>query len=67
MGTGKPGRNLNTKGGSARSVSDFALVHLIEGDFTKPMRKRDRLRLKSGGHGEKGRLLLEKYGYNIIS
>ena len=68
MGTGKPGRNLNTKGGSVRRVSDFAMVHSIEGLFTKPMRKKDRLRLKSGGHGEKGRLLLEKYGikYNIV-
>lgn len=67
MGTGAPGRCLNTEG-SARKVSDFALVHSIEGLFTKPVKKKDRLRLKSGGHGEKGRLLLEKYGieYNIV-
>ena len=67
MGTGKSGRCINTKG-SGRSVSDFALVHSIEGLFTKPMRKKDRLRLKSGGHGEKGRHLLDKYGikYNIV-
>lgn len=50
MGTGKSGRCLNTHG-SARTVSDFALVHSIEGEFTQPMRRRDRLRLKSGGHG----------------
>lgn len=56
MGTGKPGRNLNTKGGSARRVSDFAMVHSIEGLFQKVKGK---LHLKSGGHGEKGRLLLE--------
>lgn len=67
MGTGKNGRCLNTKG-SSRSVSDFALVHSIEGLFTQPMRRRDRLRLKSGGHGQKGMLLLDKYGitYNIV-
>lgn len=67
MGTGKSGRCLNTTG-SARSVSDFALVHSIEGLFTKPMRKKDRLRLKSGGHGQKGMILLDKYGikYNIV-
>ena len=67
MGTGKNGRCLNTRG-SARSVSDFALVHSIEGLFTQPMRRRDRLRLKSGGHGQKGMLLLDKYGieYNVV-
>ena len=67
MGTGQSGRCINTKG-SNRKVSDFALVHSIEGLFTKPMRKKDRLRLKSGGHGQKGMLLLDKYGikYNIV-
>ena len=67
MGTGKTGRCLNTHG-SARSIIDFALVHSIEGEFTKPMRRSDRLRLKSGGHGQKGMLLLDKYGieYNIV-
>lgn len=67
MGTGKSGRCLNTVG-SARSVSDFALVHSIEGEFTQPMRRRDQLRLKSGGHGHKGMLLLDKYGiqYNVV-
>lgn len=68
MGTGKSGRCLNTRGGSGRTVSDFALVHSIEGLFTKPKNKKDRLRLKSGGHGQKGMLLLDKYGikYNIV-
>ena len=67
MGTGKSGRCLNTKG-SARTVSDFALVHSIEGLFTKPMRRRDRLRLKSGGHGQEGMNLLDKYGikYHVV-
>ena len=67
MGTGKSGRYLNTKG-SGRSVSDFALVHSNEGFFTKPIRKGDRLRLKSGGHGQKGMDLLDKHGikYNIV-
>ena len=67
MGTGKSGRYINTKG-SGRSVSDFALVHSNEGTFTKPMRKKDRLRLKSGGHGQKGLDMLKKYGikYNIV-
>lgn len=67
MGTGKSGRYLNTKG-SGRSVSNFALVHSNEGTFTKPMHKKDRLRLKSGGHGQKGMDLLNKHGikYNIV-
>lgn len=66
MGTTKSGRYLNTKG-SGRSVSDFALVHSIEGDF---VRKQTRingkpavvLRLGNGGHGQKGMELLDKYG-----
>lgn len=68
MGTGQTGRNLNTKGGSGRKVSDFTLVHSIEGLFTRPMRRGDRLRLKNGGHGQKGMLLLDKYGieYNVV-
>lgn len=61
MGTGKSGRYLNTRG-SARSVSDFALVHSNEGLYTKPMRKGEILRLKSGGHGQKGMEQLKKYG-----
>ena len=67
MGTGKRGRNLNTRG-NAQSVSDFALVHSVEGLFTQPLRRRDRLRLKSGGHGQEGMDLLDKYGiqYNIV-
>ena len=66
MGTGKSGRYLNTKG-SGRSVSDFVVVHSSEGKFTKALQKKDRLRLISGGHGQRGMDLLDKYGikYNI--
>lgn len=60
MGTGKSGRYLNTHG-SARSVSDFALVHSNEGTYTQPMRRNEKLRLKSGGHGQKGMEQLKKY------
>lgn len=67
MGTTKSGRYLNTKG-SATKVSEFALVHSSEGKFTKPSRKKDRLRLVSGGHGQKGMDLLDKYGieYHVV-
>lgn len=61
MGTSKSGRYLNTYG-SATSVSDFSLVHSSEGKFTKPVRKTDRLRLVSGGHGQENLDLLDKYG-----
>ena len=68
MGTTRSGRYLNTKG-SGRSISHFALVHSNEGNFTKPnYNKNERLRLKSGGHGQKGMDLLDKHGikYNIV-
>lgn len=67
MGTSKCGRYLNTNG-SGRSVSDFALVHSNEGKYTKPLRKGDRLRLVSGGHGQTGMDQLDKYGikYNVV-
>lgn len=72
MGTSKSGRYLNTKG-TGRSVSDFALVHSNEGAFTRSQIRVDgkvktQLRLNSGGHGQKGMNLLDKYGikYNII-
>jgi hypothetical protein len=49
-------------------VSDYALVHSNEGTFTQVKRKGDRLRLKSGGHGQKGMELLDRYGieYNVV-
>lgn len=67
MGTTKSGRYLNTKG-SAKSVSDYALVHSSEGTFTIPSKKGVNLRLKSGGHGEESIILLKKYNieYNIV-
>lgn len=65
MGTSKSGRYLNTRG-SARSVSDFALVHSNEGTFKwKDVRRNGspskQIRLASGGHGQKGMDLLNKY------
>lgn len=67
MGTTKSGRYLNTKG-SAKSVSDYALIHSSEGAFTKPSKKNDEIKLVNGGHGEKGLQLLKKYNieYNIV-
>ena len=66
MGTGKSGRYLNTVG-SGRSVSDFALVHSSEGKFTYDQ-KNKKLRLASGGHGQQGIKLLDKYNikYKIV-
>ena len=66
MGTSKSGRYLNTKG-SGRSVSDFALVHSSEGKYTRPSTG-GKLRLVSGGHGQKGLEQLDRYGikYNIV-
>ena len=65
MGTSKSGRHLNTRG-SARSVSDFALVHSNEGTFRWKQIRRNgmparQIRLDSGGHGQKGMDLLDKY------
>lgn len=67
MGTTKPGRYMNTKG-SARTMSQFSLVHASEGKFTRPQKPTDPLKLMSGGHGQKGMDLLDKYGipYNIV-
>lgn len=71
MGTSKSGRYMNTKG-SGRGVSDFALVHSNEGTFVwKHIRRNGKpakqIRLASGGHGQKGMNLLDKYHikYNI--
>jgi len=72
MGTGKPGRYLNTRG-SGRSVSDFAVVHSLEGRFVKTQVKINgkvqfKLRLAAGGHGQEGMELLDKYGieYHVV-
>lgn len=70
MGTTMSGRYLNTQG-SGRTVSDFALVHSNEGDFSFPegreKKRRQKtgeslIRLKNGGHGQAGINLLDKYG-----
>lgn len=67
MGTGQSGRNLNTQG-SGRRVSDFALVHSDEGTLIWSYKPLNRLRLMSGGHGQKGMDLLDRHGikYNIV-
>ena len=65
MGTGQPGRYLNTRG-SRGSMSEYAVVHSNEGTFVHDTYN-GVLRLKSGGHGEDGIKLLNKYNieYNI--
>lgn len=72
MGTTRSGAYINTKG-SGKRASDFAVIHSIEGDFTKQLvkingKKVTRLRLTNGGHGQRGIELLKKYGikYNIV-
>ncbi len=66
MGTTKSGRYLNTRG-SRYSPSEYAVVHSNEGTFTHRV-KGGELRLKSGGHGQDGMDLLDKYGiaYNVV-
>ena len=60
MGTTKSGRTLNTKGAQG-IASKFSIVHSNEGAYTKPQ-KGNRIRLKSGGHGQAGMNELDKYG-----
>jgi len=60
MGTTKSGRVLNTRG-AAGSASQFSVVHSNEGGYTKP-HKGNRIKLKSGGHGQSGMNELDKYG-----
>ena len=60
MGTTKSGRVLNTRG-SRGSASQFSVVHSNEGAYTKPI-KGNRIKLKSGGHGQAGMNELDKYG-----
>lgn len=66
MGTTKTGRVINTKG--ARGVaSHFVIVHSNEGAYTHP-KKGQKIRLKSGGHGQTGMNELDKYGitYHVV-
>ena len=72
MGTGKSGRYLNTRG-SGRTVSDFAVVHSLEGRFVKKQvtvngKVQFNPRLAAGGHGQAGMNLLDKYGieYHVV-
>lgn len=72
MGTSKSGRYLNTKG-SSHSVSDYSLVHSNEGTFRwRNIRIKGKvykkIRLLSGGHGQRNIDLLEKYHikYKIV-
>lgn len=66
MGTGKPGRYLNTAGSRTR-VSQYAVVHSNEGTFIKSGKRHNKLRLKGGCHGQSGMDLLDKYhiAYNV--
>ena len=70
MGTGKSGRYFKTKG-SGRIVGSFAQVHSDEGTF-KPSqvwvngKVVKQLRLESGGHGQAGMDLLDKYNIKYI-
>ena len=72
MGTGKSGCYFKTKG-SGRIVGSFAQVHSDEGTFkTSQVRVNGKvvkqLRLESGGHGQAGMDLLDKYNikYNVV-
>lgn len=66
MGTTKTGRVLNTKGAPG-VASQFSVVHSNEGAYTKPQNG-NKIRLKSGGHGQAGMNELDKYGieYHIV-
>lgn len=64
MGTGKSGRYLNTIG-SGRSVSNYALVHSVEGTFTYTKKGHHISMLKSGGHGQRNIELLQKHGFTF--
>lgn len=73
MGTTKSGRYMNTKG-SGTSPSQFAVVHSNEGSFKWTQIKENgktykRIRLASGGNGQRGIELLEKYGikYKVVT
>ena len=68
MGTSKTGRILNTRG-SDRTISDYVLVHSVEGTYTNVDSKDPNkpVQLQSGGHGQKMFDILKKnnIGYTI--
>ena len=68
MGTTKSGRYFGTQG-SRNIVGDRARVHSNEGTFKwRDKKGKKEIRLASGGHGETGRKMLDKYGieYHIV-
>ena len=68
MGTSMSGRYLNTQG-SKKSPSEYAVVHSNEGKFINVgSNKQGHIKLASGGHGQYGMDLLDKYHikYNIV-
>ena len=70
MGTSRTGRILNTEG-SRRTISEYALVHSNEGTYinvNSKDKKKNPVRLESGGHGEASFKILKKnhIGYSII-
>ena len=68
MGVTDSGRYLNTRG-SRRTISEYALVHSVEGTYVNANSKDPKkpLRLESGGHGEDVFKIFKKYkiGYTI--
>jgi len=68
MGTTQTGRILNTKG-SNRTISEYVLVHSIEGSYINVDSKNPEkpLQLKTGGHGEDVFKILKKHniGFTI--
>ena len=69
MGTSRSGCYFNTAG-SKRIISDYALVHSVEGTYVNVGSKDPKkpLRLDSGGHGQAMFKILKKahVGYNIV-
>ena len=69
MGTSRSGRYFNTQG-SKRIISDYALVHSVEGTYVNSGSKDSRHHpwLDSGGHGQAMFKILKKahIGYTIV-
>lgn len=65
MGTSDSGRYRNTRG-SEGQMSDRALAHAAEGEFTGISKKTGTQRLNSGGHGESGLQVLAQKGIKAV-
>ena len=67
MGVTDSGRYLNTRG-SRRTISEYVLVHSVEGTYVNANSKDPKkpLRLKSGGHGEDVFKIFKKYKIGYI-